>query len=135
MKQKHIDLTRRMLALGALSAIAVPSARAHAPPVGRNGGRQVNAGPFHVELVQTAHSCAVYLTDHALRIPADIDRYEVAAQLSDRKEPCALASVPGVPGAFETTDAGHDRNHGAKVTIVITHGATVTRARFNANHH
>jgi hypothetical protein len=134
MPQPTIDLTRRGLALGVFSFLAVPAA-AHAPPVGRHGGRQVDAGPFHLELVQTDERCAVFVTDHGLRVPAGIDRYDVAVEPVDGSAPCRLKPVAGEPGAFETTDEGHLFAHGDDVVVVIARGTAKVRARFTARRH
>ncbi len=134
MKRVRIDFTRRTLAMGALAATLVP-ARAHAPPVGRHGGRQVNAGPFHVELVQSDDRCAVYLTDHAFRIPEGIDRHDVTLQLGDGRATCTLTPVTGEPGAFQTTNIDHDLAHGDDVVVIISRHAAKVRARFTTRHH
>jgi hypothetical protein len=124
-------LSRRGLALGVLSVLAVP-ARAHAPPIGRHGGRQVNAGPFHVELVQSDERCAVYITDHALRVPVGIDRYDLIVKPAGEPLACTLKPVDGEPGAFETKDDNHRLAHGRDIDVVISRGTTTFRARFAA---
>jgi hypothetical protein len=42
---------------------AVMPALAHEVPMGPNGGRIVEAGAYHVELVASQHSIEVYVTD------------------------------------------------------------------------
>jgi hypothetical protein len=47
-----------------LAALALASAaHAHGPEKGKNGGRQVDAGDYHVELVAKDTSLAVYISD------------------------------------------------------------------------
>lgn len=56
-------MNRRLL-IAALLAAALPAA-AHEATKGPNGGRVVEAGPYHAELVVEAKTIAVYLTDAA----------------------------------------------------------------------
>jgi hypothetical protein len=58
-------MTMRALSLVAL-LVAIPSAAlAHAPKTGANGGAQVDAGSFHVEVVSQGTTLAVFLRDHS----------------------------------------------------------------------
>jgi hypothetical protein len=120
--------------MGAACVLAIP-ARAHAPPIGRHGGRQANAGPFHVELVQTDERCAVFVTDHALRVPVGIDRYDIAVKSVGDRAVCALKPVIDDPGAFETWDDHHRFAHGRDVDVVISRGTVTVRARFVTGNH
>jgi hypothetical protein len=53
---------KKILALiGALALTA--TAYAHGPEKGKNGGRQVDAGNYHVELVSKDKTLAVYISD------------------------------------------------------------------------
>jgi hypothetical protein len=40
-------------------------ADAHAPKVGRNGGPQTNAGPYHVEVLGDGGKLVVFVRDHS----------------------------------------------------------------------
>src|SRR4029450_7125995 len=55
-------MTRKMLATAAFLIAALP-ATAHEVSKGPNGGRVVEAGPYHVELVVETKAVAVYLSD------------------------------------------------------------------------
>jgi hypothetical protein len=55
-------MTRKMLAIAAFLIAALP-ATAHEVLKGPNGGRVVEAGPYHVELVVETKAIAVYLSD------------------------------------------------------------------------
>ncbi|MBO0764380.1 MAG: hypothetical protein J2P50_07315 [Hyphomicrobiaceae bacterium] len=54
-------MNRRIVLISALAPAA--TAYAHGPEKGRNGGRQVEAGDHHVELVAKDKTLAVYITD------------------------------------------------------------------------
>ena len=53
---------KRMLVLIPALALAA-AAYAHGPEKGKNGGRQVDAGSYHVELVAKDKTLAVYISD------------------------------------------------------------------------
>ena len=53
---------KKMLVLAAALALAA-TAYAHGPEKGKNGGRQVDAGSYHVELVAKDKTLAVYISD------------------------------------------------------------------------
>jgi hypothetical protein len=53
---------KRMLVLVGVLAFAA-AAYAHGPEKGKNGGRQVDAGSYHVELVAKDKALAVYISD------------------------------------------------------------------------
>src|SRR5262249_61686641 len=55
-------MTRKLLATAAFLIAALP-ATAHEVSKGPNGGRVVEAGPYHVELVVETTAVAVYLSD------------------------------------------------------------------------
>jgi hypothetical protein len=55
-------MTRKLLATTAFLIAALP-ATAHEVSKGPNGGRVVEAGPYHVELVVETKAVAVYLSD------------------------------------------------------------------------
>jgi len=55
-------MTRKLLATAAFLIAALP-ATAHEVSKGPNGGRVVEAGPYHVELVVETKAVAVYLSD------------------------------------------------------------------------
>jgi hypothetical protein len=65
------------LALAALAAFAAPS-HGHSPGVGANGGRQVDAGAFHVEMVVEGPNLTIFVRDHADR-PVVTDGFRGAA--------------------------------------------------------
>jgi hypothetical protein len=49
-------------AFGALLALSAP-ATAHGPSTGANGGRQVDAGAYHIEMVAQGSSLTIYVSD------------------------------------------------------------------------
>jgi hypothetical protein len=53
---------KKMLVLVGALALAA-TAYAHGPEKGKNGGRQVDAGSYHVELVAKDKTLAVYISD------------------------------------------------------------------------
>jgi hypothetical protein len=55
-------MTRKLLATAAFLIAALP-ATAHEISKGPNGGRVVEAGPYHVELVVETKTVAVYVSD------------------------------------------------------------------------
>jgi hypothetical protein len=65
---------KRMLVLLAVLAVAV-TAHAHDPDRGKNGGRQVDAGRYHVELVAKDRSVAVYISDEQ-EVPIDASGFK-----------------------------------------------------------
>jgi hypothetical protein len=58
-----LKATARSIAV-ALALLAEP-ALAHSPKVGANGGAQVDAGSYHVELVPDGTTLQVFLRDHS----------------------------------------------------------------------
>lgn len=56
-------IARSLTVLAALSALAVAGAALAHETKGPNGGRVVDAGTYHVELVVKPNDVAVYLTD------------------------------------------------------------------------
>src|SRR5690348_1897754 len=60
--KKEDLMTRKMLATAAFLIAALP-ATAHEVSKGPNGGRVVEAGPYHVELVVETKAVAVYVSD------------------------------------------------------------------------
>jgi hypothetical protein len=55
---------KKMLVLIGALALAT-AAYAHGPEKGKNGGRQVDAGSYHVELVAKDKALAVYISDES----------------------------------------------------------------------
>lgn len=56
----------RTLALTFIAALALAAAaEAHAPPKGKNGGQQTDAGNYHVEVVARGNTLDVFITDHS----------------------------------------------------------------------
>ena len=53
---------KRLLALTAALVLAT-TAYAHGPEKGKNGGRQVDAGDYHVEMLAQATNLAIYISD------------------------------------------------------------------------
>jgi hypothetical protein len=58
------------------------SAEAHAPPMGKHGGPQVNAGPYHVEAVIDGRLITVYITDHGGAPPRQADGISATARMT-----------------------------------------------------
>jgi hypothetical protein len=56
-------------------------AQAHAPPTGKHGGPQVNAGPYHVEAVIDGRVITVYITDHGGAVPRQADSLSATARM------------------------------------------------------
>lgn len=89
-------------ALAAALAALAPSAFAHAPEKGPNGGRQADAGSFHVEIVPKGTTLAVYLRDHADK--------EVT---TDRFKGTAIFVIDGKPQRITLTPDGDNRLKGS----------------------
>ena len=53
---------KKLLALTAALVLATASC-AHGPEKGKNGGRQVDAGDYHVEMVAQQTNLAIYISD------------------------------------------------------------------------
>jgi hypothetical protein len=65
---------KRMLVLLAALAVAA-TAHAHGPERGKNGGRQVDAGRYHIELVAKDRSLALYISDEQ-EVPIDASGFK-----------------------------------------------------------
>jgi hypothetical protein len=65
---------RTLLALTAALVVATV-AHAHGPEKGKNGGRQVDAGDYHVEMVTKDKSVAVYISDEK-DVPVDASGFK-----------------------------------------------------------
>lgn len=57
-------MKRIILIATALLGTTIMSAQAHSPKVGHNGGPQVDAGSFHLEVVPQGKMLRVFLRDH-----------------------------------------------------------------------
>ena len=94
------------------------AANAHAPKVGHNGGRQADAGAFHVEIKPEGKSLAVYLRDHTdkavatdgfkgtaiLMIEGKAERIPLAPAGENRLSGTANVPLPAEPkGAVQIT--------------------------------
>ena len=56
----------RTFTLTFIAALAfAAAAEAHAPPKGKNGGQQTDAGNYHVEVVARGNTLDVFITDHS----------------------------------------------------------------------
>lgn len=54
-------ITMAMLGVGMIAGAAF----AHAPAKGKNGGQQVDAGNYHIEVVAKGNTLDVFITDHS----------------------------------------------------------------------
>jgi redox-sensitive bicupin YhaK (pirin superfamily) len=91
--------------------LAAPSmALAHGPKTGANGGVQVDAGSFHVEVVSKGTSLQVFLRDHSDK-----------AVTTNGFKGTAIFVVEGKPQRILLTPAGENRLSGtASVTLPTT---------------
>ena len=114
----------------AASLLAAPAALAHAPKVGDNGGPQVDAGPYHLELVMKGTALEVFLVDHTGKHVT-----------TDGFKGSAILLVDGKPQRIPLAPAGDNRLSGTaptalpaepKGTVQITtsNGSSV-QGRFN----
>ena len=97
-------------------------AYAHAPPVGVNGGRQVDAGEYHVEMVVEGSALTIYVRDHSdrpvtttgfrgtaiLALPGRAERFALEPAGDNRLKGTSSVPLPARPrGAVQiTTRAG-----------------------------
>ena len=110
--------------------LAAPAALAHAPKVGDHGGPQVDAGPYHLELVMKGTALEVFLVDHSGK-----------QVTTDGFKGSAILLVDGKPQRIPLAPAGDNRLTGTaptplpaepKGTVQITtsNGSSV-QGRFN----
>jgi hypothetical protein len=64
-----------LVLFGALTLTA--AAHAHGPDKGKNGGRQVDAGSYHVELVAKDKALSIYISDESEK-PVDAKGFTAA---------------------------------------------------------
>jgi hypothetical protein len=109
-------MTRRIL-IAALLLATLPAA-AHEVSKGPNGGRVVEAGPYHVELVVETKAVAVYLSDAKdkpipatgfkglaiLTVGGKAQRIELAPQDTRLGGSSPVAIPAGVKGVVQLTD-------------------------------
>jgi hypothetical protein len=104
---------------------------AHGPEIGPNGGRQVDAGDYHVEVVAKGTTLDVFLRDH------DSDK----AVMSQGFKGTAIFVVGGKSQRIPLTPAGENKLSGTSgvalpgqpkgaVQIITPKGSTV-QAKFN----
>ena len=91
-------MTIRRLALAAVLVCAPLAASAHAPKTGHHGGRQADAGSFHLEVVPQGTTLAVYLRDHADK-----------AVTTDGYKGTAIFVIEGKPERIPLAPAGDNR--------------------------
>lgn len=82
---KESLMKTKCLLLAAALVLAPMAAAAHAPHVGVHGGRQTDAGVFHVEVVAKDTTLVVYLMDHSSHEVATAGFQGVATFNSDGK--------------------------------------------------
>jgi hypothetical protein len=90
------------IALG-LSLGLAGIAQAHAPAVGANGGRQVNAGPYHMEMIVEGQGLTIFLRDHGDR-PVQTTGFRGTAVLTLDGRAERVALIPA--GANQLTGTG-----------------------------
>ena len=98
----------RTLAAVALTLFILGSAQAH-DRKGPNGGRILDAGSFHVELVGKGSNVEVYITDQVGKPVATLDMRGVA-----------MLSVLGKSQRVELEQAGDNKLSGAAGTTIPT---------------
>ncbi len=112
-------MTLKLLATVAFLTVAAP-ALAHGPDIGPNGGQQVDAGNYHVELVAKGNVLQVYIRDTNDK-PVKVDGYKgtaifvidgkaqripLAADADNRLAGTASVTLPAKPkGAVQITTA------------------------------
>ncbi|QCK87368.1 hypothetical protein E8L99_17195 [Phreatobacter aquaticus] len=113
---------------GALMMAGV--AQAHAPGVGPNGGRQVDAGSVHMEMVVRGDALTIYLHDHSDKPVATAGGQGVAILAIDgRTQRIPLAPAGGNALKGTATAPLPPQPKGA-VQVTLASGGTV-QGRFN----
>ncbi|MBL8702066.1 MAG: hypothetical protein JNK67_27025 [Alphaproteobacteria bacterium] len=116
--------------LAAALVLAPLAAFAHSASVGVNGGSQVDAGHFHVEMVARATTMTFYIRDHADK-PVATDGFKGTAIFILDGKSQRIPLVPAGENRLSGTApaALPDKPRGA-VQITTPSGATV-QGRFN----
>src|SRR5262245_54900364 len=97
-----------LVTAGALAILPL-TASAHSPKVGQNGGRQADAGSYHVEIVSKGQVLQVYLRDHS----------DQAISTQGFKG-TAIFVIKGKPERIPLTPAGDNQLKGdAKVDLPV----------------
>jgi hypothetical protein len=121
----------RLTTLAAAALVALPMlAGAHAPKLGANGGRQTDAGSFHVELVPQGEMLQVFLNDHGDKAVSTAGFKGVAILVIDGKPlriPLAPAGGNKLTGTAEMPIPGEPKG---AVQITTSSGGTV-QAKFD----
>ena len=121
----------RPTTLAAAALVALPMlAAAHAPKLGANGGRQTDAGSFHVELVPQGAMLQVFLNDHGDKAVSTAGFKGVAILVVEGKPlriPLAPAGGNKLTGTAEMPIPGEPKG---AVQITTSAGGTV-QAKFD----
>lgn len=127
-----MKISARICALAlTLVLIGAQAASAHAPPVGPHSGAQVNAGPYHVEVLVDGRDVAVWVTNHGGAVPHGADNLSVTARLAGEdgiETPVLLRAE--TPGLFVGQAERSLRKPSAGTLEIRTPAGTVVRAAF-----
>jgi hypothetical protein len=102
-----MKLTLTHIAAAALSISIASAAFAHAPKIGENGGRQADAGNFHVEVVPQGTTLQVFLRDHGDK-----------AVLSAGFKGTAIFVIEGKPQRISLAPAGENKLTGTSAVSI-----------------
>lgn len=95
---------KKILLVGLL-AVSISCAQAHAPEKGKHGGQQADAGQYHVEVVASDKSLAIFIYDHSEK-PVATDKFKGTAILVvDGKSERIVLSPAGENKLAGSTDA------------------------------
>jgi hypothetical protein len=102
-----MKLTLTHIAAAALSIAIASAALAHSPKIGANGGRQADAGHFHVEVVPHGTMLQVFLRDHGDK-----------AVLSAGFKGTAILVIEGKPQRVSLAPAGENKLTGTSAVSI-----------------
>jgi len=109
---KKLALTASMLAVSALAALAAGDHK------GKHGGKVVESGHHHLELVATDGSLTLYVRDEADK-PEDVAKAKAAATVLADGKTEAVELQPAAGGIFNGKGA-FKAGKGATVVITLT---------------
>ena len=110
--------------------LAATTAYAHGPSKGTNGGRLVDAGDYHVEIVAKGTSLSVYINDDQDK-PIDAKGFKATGIFVVAGKPQRVELVPQSANKLSgTTQAALPANPKGVVQITLPNGKTV-QAKFD----
>ena len=129
-RARSISLTSVGRSLFAVALLGLPSfAQAHSPKVGANGGAQVDAGSYHVELVPDGTTLQLYLRDHSDKEVASVGFKGTAIFVIDGKPQRIPLTPAGTNKLTGTSSVALPREPKGAVQITTPTGSTV-QAKF-----